>query len=1030
MKKKRIIFSLLGLGLVAATLASCGKEKEDAKDTTTSEVINTSTDTTTQGDVSTTTTEQGGNTTTTTTEQGGNTTTTTTEQGGNTTTTTIEQGGGTTTTTTEQGGNTTTTSEETEPVIVSFNSNSNIEYDDFEVGSDGKVAKPATDPTKAEDSNNTYNFVCWCKDEALTKAFDFDNDVVTASTTLYAKYSIVSKDTAIKMNGVEYATIKAALEAIPVSGDTSTYTITVPKGTYHENGLLYAGSATVRIVGNTDTKYGSDVVIIGHGDDMTQSRTRNTLSINGSGDVILENITLKSDWRRNDAAQAGIKDNTQAEVLGTSGTGNTVCYNCSFISHQDTLRTVGKAWFYGCYVEGDTDFLWMEESGKVALYEKCEIVSVTDDQNSTKASYCTAPRMAVSNKINKGLVIYNSVVRESDAAKAAGQATYLARSPWISGAYNQVAYINTQINDVTNPWYGNSIPCEHDRTDVGWKMDRATAASFNYAGSNDILSDEKVQAEYAGRRNIINRLYNVGKLKYEKDTANVWDIDSVIEAYSYLVDEDTSKDFLDGEVVGDTTTYLFDGEVDYSSLCDRFIFHENEGNKHYVGDNGATITIPVSGKCYVEVYGYYSGTAEIVATGQGESIISFNNSRTDEQVLNTYIVFNENAENVVITAKATTYITKIVVTTDSSITETKVEGITISRSTNFEYVDLEMTLSASITNAYATNKTIKWSSSNETIGKIDELSGKVTFLKAGSVTFTATACDGSGKSQSITCSPKVQKWNEAEWFTTDSALNLETEAINIGEFELGTLSVSKSLGSSYSFSANSGTKNTTYGLKFDSKGFLKIATVKQATLTLIVANIGNREAAPSVKTDDATATLLSKTVNDNSTFTYVYRLATKGTWTIERGDGQTENNPLIYARVSYDAMWNFKDNLPKSLEGTNIEGKTGTISSNYGITIKLTVDATNGKFAWVASEDGNYMQFDKGTIIKVQTKVGEGAVLTVVSCQGQSNYTVNGQEADDVCNYTITQEDVTRGYVEIVATADSGIYSISCTKMK
>ena len=29
MKKKRIIFSLLGLGLVAVTLASCGKEKED-----------------------------------------------------------------------------------------------------------------------------------------------------------------------------------------------------------------------------------------------------------------------------------------------------------------------------------------------------------------------------------------------------------------------------------------------------------------------------------------------------------------------------------------------------------------------------------------------------------------------------------------------------------------------------------------------------------------------------------------------------------------------------------------------------------------------------------------------------------------------------------------------------------------------------------------------------------------------------------------------------------------------------------------
>ncbi len=1021
MKKKRIIFSLLGLGLVAATLASCGKEKEDAKDTTTSEVINTSTDTTTQGDVSTTTAEQGGGTTTTTTEQGGNTTTTTTEAGGNTTITTTEQGGGTT-----------TTSEETEPVIVSFNSNSNIEYDDFEVGSDGKVAKPATDPTKAEDSNNTYNFVCWCKDEALTKAFDFDNDVVTASTTLYAKYSRVSKDTAIKMNGVEYATIKEAIAAIPVSVDTSTYTITVPKGTYHENGLLYSGSATVRIVGNTDTKYGSDVVIIGHGDDMTQSRTRNTLSINGSGDVILENITLKSDWRRNDAAQAGIANNTQAEVLGTSGTGNTVCYNCSFISHQDTLRTVGKAWFYGCYIEGDTDFLWMESSGLVALYEKCEIVSVTDDQNSSKQSYCTAPRMAITNKINKGLVIYNSVVRESDEAKAAGQATYLARTPWTSGSYNQVAYIKTEINDVTNPWAGNPIPSEFDRTDVGWKMDRATAASFNYTGSNDILSDEKAEAEYAGRRNIINRLYNVGKLKYEKDTANTWDIDSVIEAYSYLVDEDTSKDVIDGEVVGETTTYLFNGEVDYSSMCNQFTFQENAGNKHYVGNNGSTITVPVSGKCYVEVYGYYAGTAEIVAANQGESIMQFNNGRTDAQVLNTYIVFNENAENVVITAKATTYITKIVVTTDSSITETKVQGITISKSTNTECVGLALTLSAAITNADATNKTVKWSSSNASVGTIDEYSGKVNFLKAGSVTFTATACDGSGKSQSITCTPINPTWTEAEWYTTDEGLNLESAATGFSNYEIPSTAEYKSFGVYYSFKNISGTTvNTKFGMKFNSKGSLKISTIKgPAILTLITVNAGNKETAPSVKTDDATATLLSRTVNTDSTFTYVYRLATTGTWTIERGDGETENNPLLYAKVSYDVMWNFKDAFPTSLEGTGFEGSSGKIMSNYSL-IKLDVDATNGKFAWCASQDGNYMQFNSGTIIKVPVgKVGVGAVLTVVAFPGQSYYTVAGQEVDDLCEYTITQEDVTRGYVEIVSTGNAYIYSISCTKMK
>ncbi|MBQ3253361.1 MAG: hypothetical protein IJA65_02305 [Acholeplasmatales bacterium] len=104
----------------------------------------------------------------------------------------------------------------------------------------------------------------------------------------------------------------------------------------------------------------------------------------------------------------------QAEVLGTDTTGNTAAYNCSFKSHQDTIRTAGKAWFYNCYVEGDVDFLWMESGGKVALYEECEIVSVYDDAASTHNTYITAPRMAESVKVGKGLVIYNSVVRESE----------------------------------------------------------------------------------------------------------------------------------------------------------------------------------------------------------------------------------------------------------------------------------------------------------------------------------------------------------------------------------------------------------------------------------------------------------------------------------------------------------------------------------------------------------------------------------------------------------------------------------------
>ena len=123
---------------------------------------------------------------------------------------------------------------------------------------------------------------------------------------------------AITMNGTAYETIKAAIAAIPTSGDTGTYTIKLAKGTYNENALEYNGSATIKISGDTTTKYGADVIIKGHGSDMTTLKTRNLIGIQGTGDIILENLTLESDWSRADHA-----GDVQAEVLGTDTKGNT-----------------------------------------------------------------------------------------------------------------------------------------------------------------------------------------------------------------------------------------------------------------------------------------------------------------------------------------------------------------------------------------------------------------------------------------------------------------------------------------------------------------------------------------------------------------------------------------------------------------------------------------------------------------------------------------------------------------------------------
>ena len=836
----------------------------------------------------------------------------------------------------------------------------------------------------------------------------------------------------IKMNGTKYDTLSAALAAVPTDS-AETFVITLGKGTYEESGLGYNGSATIKISGDTTAKYGTDVVIVGHGSDMTTEKTRSLIAIQGSGNIILENLTLKSDWSRARAEQEGLGSNTQAEVLGTDTKGNTVAYNCSFKSNQDTLRTAGKAWFYDCYIEGDVDFIWMEQAGQVALYEKCEIVSVYDADASTHRSYVTAPRMAISTKVGKGLVIFNSTVKESADAKANGQQTYLGRSPWTSGYFSQVAYINTTCQDVeAGVWYGNPIPSDYARTVIGWKMDQATATSLNYTG-DDILDADTVSKEFSGRKTILNRIYNTGKQKYEKDNLNNWDIDALITANGWTVDADTSSDILQGEVVGEITSYPFDGTVDQSTLCNGFAVQT--GKPHYVGQNGATITIPVKGKCYVEVYGYYSGTLEAKANTQGEAVMFFNNSSTSAEVLNTYIVYDENATSVVLTAKATTYITKVVVTTDSTIQNTPVSSIEVSSSSTLECVGVALTLSAKATPT-ATNKSVKWSSSDTTIADIDTYTGRVTFKNEGEVTFTATACDGSGTTGTFTCNPVNPKWTAIEWYTTDSDIKVENGADGIENFSYGASTAYKSIsGATYTFTNIAGQSiSTTKGLKLNSSGELIVATTKsQAKLTAMVGKSGTL-ATPTPVVSDGTTTLTpvsTETIAEGLTV-YVYDLATAGTWSITRGDNSVECSPIVYAKCEYETT--ISKSTFVNYKGGAYSAPAGYVSFNHnnetdGSIVATADEVTLDNITYIgASSNGtdNWLKFNTGATIKF--KASSACTLNIYFYNGTNNASV-ALDGNAVTTATETQTSPTVPYVyeitaggEVVITATANGY--------
>lgn len=540
--------------------------------------------------------------------------------------------------------------------------------------------------------------------------------------------------------GTTYPTIAAALSAAAsASGDCE---ITLEKGTYKEDGLSYSGNNNLKIKGLGTAEYGLDVVILGQGSDTKTEKTRSTFAIAGKGNIVLENLTIKSS-RQDQTGDA------QAEVIGTDGTGNLAAYNCSFLSGQDTLRTVAKAWFYKCYIEGDVDFTWMEyTNGVVALYEECVLRAIG---SRTDKAYFTAPRLGLTSKVGKGLVVYNSTLEaESELKKL-----YLGRNPWatsnLKDYYEQVAFIGSTLNlpegvTLDADVWASQANGTADQKYIGFKTD-----DYFPAGKYGVvLNSSFVDKEYAGRENILNRLFVVASSKFQKDTDGYWDVAKVVSDNNWNVTADSSKSLLDGEKdpAELTKIYTLDSENVEGLTCDGFALEA--GKSHYVGQNGNTIKFPVTGNAIVTVTGYYSGEGTIQAGTQGKALFDFNNKSTTKLIEKSYVVYS-GAGNVTVTASATTYITKISVEYDDSLTFKPVTAIALATSGDATELASKKALQFSATLTpdakEVTNSDIIWSiTGGSEVATIDQ-NGLLTAGAAAAdteVTVRATSCDANG----------------------------------------------------------------------------------------------------------------------------------------------------------------------------------------------------------------------------------------------------------------------------------------------
>ena len=158
-----------------------------------------------------------------------------------------------------------------------------------------------------------------------------------------------------------------------------------------------------------------------------------------------------------------------------------------------------------------------------------------------------------------------------------------------------------------------------------------------------------------------------------------------------------------------------------------------------------------------------------------------------------------------------------------------VTGVTVVPTTGSVTVGEQLTITASVAPADATDKSVTWSSSDESIATVSE-AGVVTGVAAGDATITVTTTDGGYQA---TCGVTV----EAAVAVTGVTVSPQTDTVNVGETITLTATVAP---------ADATNKNVTWSSSADS-----IATVSEAG---VVTGIGAGEATITVTTEDGSFT--------------------------------------------------------------------------------------------------------------------------------------------------------------------------------
>ena len=503
------------------------------------------------------------------------------------------------------------------------------------------------------------------------------------------------------------------------SGD---WTLEIDNGYYNER-LSFANAkvnVTMIGVGETEGDLGANTVIYwknNNGKDGSTtndgwnpaSRTRTAFLYEG-GNLTIKHLTFANTISRTVVG----KDGTQAEAFYYDATGYLVAYDSSFKSHQDTLllgNSGGRGWFYKCYIEGDTDFIWGYPD--TVLFEECQIRCLYDDAPAVTnhTSYIFASRSIHTANANKGLVLFNSSITVDNGVTA-----YYGRN---SGSDTQAAVVFNKFSAVDSKLWLDAPSVKYDEDiegvcSVGYKDYGNTYTNGNMIATSSRtegtygLSKVVAEREYCGRNAILNRGWDATNRVY-KACATQWDLSDFEEEFNASEDasklmiyvEPTYVPYLEGEASTSFVFKKYDGtSVDASISVDNTELAS-------VSDSSVTALAGKTGEVYVTA-----------TSGASRGIARIN------------------------------VIPQIVAAT----------GITLDKTEAFEIdKDDKVTLSAVFTPEDTTDKSITWSSSDTNVLRVtgsgamgDGLEATVTGFGLGTATITATSTKTPTVSTSVT----------------------------------------------------------------------------------------------------------------------------------------------------------------------------------------------------------------------------------------------------------------------------------------